>query len=154
MQRDSQQPNAEEMHPGEQGGSARSRWKFIAAAVATVLIGLTSRQLPWVPAWVGDMLWATTMYFLFSALTPRAARSRRGAAALTFSYLIELSQLYHRPWLDRIRDNAAGHLVLGSTFTWTDIAAYTAGVALGIAITAPRLVSVRSSTVTRRNRSR
>jgi len=126
------------MEPGAQRGSARSRWKFIVAAFSTVLIGLASRQLPWVPAWVGDVLWATTVYYLISALVPRATRWRRGAAALIFSYLIEFSQLYHRPWLDHIRDNTAGHLVLGSTFTWTDLAAYTAGVALGIATTAPR----------------
>jgi hypothetical protein len=138
MKRDSQKPDARALHSGEQGGFAWSRWPFVAAAVVTVLIGLMSRQLPWVPAWVGDLLWATAVYFLLSALMPHATQWRRGAAALAFSYLIELSQLYHRPWLDHIRDNTAGHLVLGSTFTWTDMAAYTAGVGLGMAITAPR----------------
>ena len=117
------------------GGSVR--WTFIAAAAATVVIGATSRQISWVPAWVGDLLWATTVYYLISALAPHAARWKRGAAALTFSYLIELSQLYHSPWLDRVRDHTAGHLVLGSTFSWTDLLAYAAGVALGIATIAP-----------------
>ena len=36
------------------------------------------KQLPWVPAWVGDMLWATTVHFLISALKPHAARWERG----------------------------------------------------------------------------
>ncbi len=126
----------------------------VIAAVLTVLIGLTSSQLQWVPAWVGDLLWATTVYFLISALMPHVARRRRGAAALTFSYLIELSQLYHHPWRDRIRGSTAGHLVLGSTFTWTDLAAYTAGVALGMAITTPWRPNPISLTDTRNNRSR
>lgn len=121
------------------------------ATIVTVLVGLVSRHLEWVPTWVGDLLWATTVCYLISAVMPRAARWRRGAAALAFSYLIEIYQLYHRPWLDRIRDNPVGHLVLGSTFTWTDLLAYTAGVALGIVTTAPRWSSTTGPTVTTSN---
>ena len=39
------------------------------------------KQLPWVPAWVGDMLWATTVHFLISALKPHAARWNSGSGA-------------------------------------------------------------------------
>ncbi len=121
--------------PNERDRQASPRRKFLVATVLTVLIGLISRHVTWVPAWIGDLLWATTVYFVISLLLPRTASWRRAAAALTFSFLIEVSQLCHRPWLDHIRDSTLGHLLLGSTFVWTDLIAYTAGVALGIAIT-------------------
>lgn len=117
---------------------AVERWGFVAAAAATVAIGLASRQIAWVPAWIGDVLWATTAYFIVSAIAPWADRWRRGAVALAFSYVIEVSQLYHQPWIDHIRQTTLGHLALGTTFTWTDLVAYTAGVALGIGATPRR----------------
>lgn len=36
---------------------------------------------------------------------------------------VELSQLYHAPWIDTIRGFRLGSLVLGSTFNWPDIPA-------------------------------
>lgn len=121
--------------------AGRSRWAFVAATMVTILIGLASRRLAWVPAWVGDLLWATTVYFLISVVAPHAARWQRGLAALAFSFAIEFSQLYHRPWLDDVRGSTLGHLVLGSTFVWTDLVAYAAGVALGIVISGSQALS-------------
>ena len=54
--------------------------------------------------------------------------------ALVFSYLIEISQLYHAPWIDAIRATALGGLVLGFGFLWSDILCYTVGVLLGIIV--------------------
>lgn len=54
--------------------------------------------------------------------------------ALVFSYLIEISQLYHAPWIDAIRATALGGLVLGFCFLWSDILCYTVGVLLGIIV--------------------
>lgn len=110
------------------------RWVFVTAVAVTIVVGLASRQIEWVPAWIGDALWATTAYFIVSAIAPRARWWRRGAAALAFSYAIEFSQLYHQPWIDNIRATTLGHLALGSTFVWADLVAYTAGVAFGIAV--------------------
>jgi hypothetical protein len=45
-----------------------------------------------------------------------------------------LTQLYQAPWLNAIRGTTLGHLVLGSTFSWTDMLAYTVGVATGATI--------------------
>lgn len=114
------------------------RWTFVIAAVLTIVVGLASRHVAWVPTWVGDALWATNAYFVISAIAPGAARWRRGAAALAISYAVEVSQLYHQPWIDDIRRTTLGHLLLGSSFTWTDLIAYTAGVALGLAATRQR----------------
>lgn len=110
------------------------RRRFAAAAGLTVVIGLWSRQLPGVPGSVGDLLWSTMVFFLVCAGWPRAGRCRSGAVALTISWVVELTQLFHPLWLDRIRGTTVGHLVLGSTFVWTDLLAYAAGVATGIVI--------------------
>ena len=56
------------------------------------------------------------------------------ALALAFSVLIELSQLYHAPWIDGIRQTTLGGLVLGFGFLWSDLACYTAGVACALVI--------------------
>jgi len=47
------------------------------------------------------------------------------------SCLVEFSQLYQAAWLNSIRGTTIGHLVLGSTFSWVDIAAYGVGVLIG-----------------------
>lgn len=52
-------------------------------------------------------------------------------AALAFSYCIEISQLYHAPWIDALRSNSLGGLVLGFGFLWSDLFCYTVGVGFG-----------------------
>jgi hypothetical protein len=71
----------------------------------------------------------------YRATSPLVAE---GAVALAFSYAIEISQLYHQPWIDHIRQTTLGHLTLGTTFIWTDLVAYTVGVAVGIIATQRR----------------
>lgn len=137
QQRSSPRP----MTPRAGARAGLRRWRFAAAAALTVILGLASRQLTWVPLWVGDLLWSTMVFFLVSVCRPSGGRWRCGAVALAISYLVEASQLYHRPWLDSIRGTAAGHLVLGSAFSWTDMVAYTAGVAAGIAVARPLIRS-------------
>ena len=46
----------------------------------------------------------------------------------------ETSQLYHAPWIDRIRATTLGGLVLGFGFLWSDIACYTVGVACAMCV--------------------
>ena len=69
-------------------------------------------------------------------------------AALAFSYAIEVSQLYHAPWLDRIRYTSLGGLVLGYGFLWSDIICYTVGLAIGVVAEA---AIVRVTAARRRN---
>lgn len=126
------------MPPDQHSRTGTPRWMSLVWAAATIVAGLVSRQLPWIPGWIGDVLWAATVYFVISALVPRVATWRRATAALIFSYLVEISQLYHQPWIDGIRATTLGHLVLGSTFVWTDLAAYTAGVTLAAVLTLRR----------------
>jgi len=50
--------------------------------------------------------------------------------ALGQSVGVEFLQLYHAPWLDGIRRNHFGHLLLGSTFNPMDLVAYSVGAAV------------------------
>ncbi len=118
----------------------RRRWPRSALAAAVVVaLGLGSRKfaraLPEViAAYAGDTLWALATFLGIGMLRP--SLSTRGAAilALLFSLAIELSQLYHVPWIDSIRATTLGGLVLGFGFLWSDLACYAVGVALGGAL--------------------
>jgi hypothetical protein len=72
------------------------------------------------------------MVFLGCAFfKPRVATHHLATFALVFAALIEVSQLYQTPWLNSVRETTLGHLVLGSAFSWLDIAAYAVGILLG-----------------------
>jgi len=47
---------------------------------------------------------------------------------------VEFSQLYQAPWIDMVRSTLPGRLILGSTFNWPDLPAYTLGVAMGVGV--------------------
>ena len=67
-------------------------------------------------------------------LFPRLPTGATAALALTISFLVETSQLYHSPWIDAIRSTRLGPLVLGSVFNWPDFPAYTLGVLIGVTL--------------------
>src|SRR4051812_1202666 len=111
----------------------RSRVCLAIALVATVAAGLASRRWPWLlPIWLGkypgDALWAAMVYWIVAFIRPFAPAVRVAAWALAISFGDELSQLYQAPWINQIRGGTIGHLVLGSTFSWLDLLAYTVGV--------------------------
>ena len=54
--------------------------------------------------------------------------------AVAFSAAIEISQLYHAPWIDSIRQTTVGGLILGFGFLWSDLVCYALGVAIGVTI--------------------
>jgi hypothetical protein len=64
-------------------------------------------------------------------LAPSGSTVRVAGAALLFSIAIEVSQLYHAPWIDAIRATVPGALALGFTFLWSDLVCYGCGIALG-----------------------
>jgi hypothetical protein len=102
-------------------------------------LGLGSRRfaghLPgFVAAYAGDTLWALAAFLGIGLLLPRTSTGRVALLALAFSILIEISQLYHAPWIDAIRGTTLGGLILGYDFVWSDLACYTAGVGLGMLI--------------------
>jgi hypothetical protein len=105
-------------------------------ALASIL-GICSRRfahlLPgFVAAYAGDTLWALVAFLGIGLVFPRAGTGRVALLAIAFSVAIELSQLYHAPWIDSIRRTTLGGLILGFGFLWSDLACYAAGVGLGV----------------------
>lgn len=117
----------------------RSRAVYLLLAAATIAIGLMTRRfrgaLPdAVGAYAGDVLWAAMVYLLIAAAWTRSPVGRVAAGSAIFSLAIEISQLYHAPWIDAIRATRLGGLVLGFGFLWSDLACYAAGIALAAAL--------------------
>jgi hypothetical protein len=118
----------------------RRRLFYLAAVIAVIALGLASRKFPGMfPAmwgkYPGDALWALMVFFGWGVILPAARTWRLAGYALLTSYAVEFSQLYRAPWIDAIRATTCGHLILGSTFQWMDLLAYTVGVAIGVMLT-------------------
>jgi len=109
---------------------------YLLLLLLTIAAGLASRHfhayLPqWVQLYVGDTLWACMVFLLFGLIFPGKSTLWVAVAALLFSFCIEISQLYHAAWIDALRANPLGGLVLGFGFLWSDLACYTLGVGFG-----------------------
>jgi len=114
----------------------RNRLIYLSTVIATIALGLLSRRLShylpeFINSYLGDALWAL-MIFQFAAIVfPDRKTFEIAVFSLIFCYLIEISQLYHAPWINAIRSTRLGGLVLGFGFLWTDIIAYSFGVGFG-----------------------
>jgi hypothetical protein len=111
----------------------RARTRYIALAVGTIALGLAvhwrgSALSPAVRDVLGDVLWAAMAAWAIAAIAPAVRLAWRAAAAFACCFAVELSQLFHSPALDALRQTTGGQLVLGSGFDPRDLAAYTAGV--------------------------
>lgn len=117
----------------------RNRLLYLLLIVLTVLAGLASRRfnsiLPlWTTLYLGDALWALMVFFGFAFIFKRKSTLWVAVVAIVFSFSIEISQLYHAPWIDAIRQTRIGGLILGFGFLWSDLLCYTAGVVFGILV--------------------
>lgn len=116
----------------------RNRSLYAVLAASVIVMGLASRRYARVlPLFLqknaGDSLWALMVFILCGMLFPRRPTWWTASIAMTFSVLIEFSQIYHAPWIDAIRAYPLGHLVLGSGFAWGDMLCYAVGIAFGVA---------------------
>ena len=115
-----------------------ARRDYSVAFIVVVALGLASSKYPGLfPAFLGkypgDALWALMVFCGLGFLSPDLPTLRLAAYALLISYVDEVTQIYQAPWINDIRRTYVGHLILGSTFSWFDMAAYTVGVAFGAA---------------------
>lgn len=128
------QPQDAADRPLEGPQPARSRIGLIAIGTAVVVVGLATRayraKLPaWVGLYAGDALWAVVAFLAAATLFPRAATGKLAIGAGLFALSIELSQLHHAPWIDRLRALPGAKLILGDTFVASDLLCYAVGVA-------------------------
>jgi hypothetical protein len=109
----------------------------IALIALGAALGIGSRRyahaLPGLVAtYAGDTLWALAAFAGIGLLLPRSSTRTIALLAMAVSVAVELSQLYHAPWIDSIRQTTLGGLILGFGFLWSDLACYAAGVGLGV----------------------
>ena len=116
----------------------RNRILYLILTIITIILGLLSRKVQWLPqiisSYSGDALWALMVFFLFSFLFNKKSTIFILVISIIFSYGIEISQLYHAPWIDSIRATTLGGLILGFGFLWSDLICYTVGIVIGAII--------------------
>jgi hypothetical protein len=101
-----------------------------------IALGLLSRRVKFVPAACGDALWAMMVYCCFRIVLIRKPMIISAVAALITSFAIEFSQMLTPDWLVKIRSTFLGHMLLGQGFLWSDLLAYTIGIAVIYGLTA------------------
>ncbi|MBO0939650.1 DUF2809 domain-containing protein [Fibrella sp. HMF5335] len=113
----------------------RNRVLYGGITVIVMVLGLLSRQfsdgLPFIRAFVGDVLWALMVFFGLALVFNKQPTAIITIIAVLVSFGVELSQLYHAPWIDSLRATRLGGLVLGFSFVWSDLLCYSVGVLIG-----------------------
>jgi hypothetical protein len=112
----------------------KSRPTYLILTISTIILGLLSRHIKGIPLFIGDVLWATMVYFMVRFLFISKPIKFIVIVSLLFCYAIEFSQLYQAPWINNIRHTVIGGLVLGEVFSWGDMLSYTVGVAIGVLV--------------------
>jgi Protein of unknown function (DUF2809) len=112
---------------------------YAIAVVMVIGAGLLWRS-GWIPLprsvskYGGDALWALMVFFGLGFVFVRGSTLCVAVSAVCFAWSVEFLQLYHAPWIDGIRSNRLGHLVLGSVFNGPDLVAYGVGIAVGVVV--------------------
>jgi hypothetical protein len=108
------------------------RIKVLGLIGLTIVMGLLSRKLSFLPLWIGDMFWAIMIYFGVKFIFIERKVKLIVFSSLAICYLVEISQLYQADWINSIRSTTLGHLALGQGFLWSDLIAYTFGILIVI----------------------
>ena len=109
---------------------------YLSGVAVLIALGLLSRRVKFVPVACGDALWAMMVYCCFRIVLIRKPMVISAAAALITSFVIEFSQMLTPDWLVKIRSTFLGHMLLGQGFLWSDLLAYTLGIAVIYGLTA------------------
>ena len=111
----------------------------IGVVLAVIAAGLALRRyglglgLPGsVVKYGGSILWGTMLFLLVAIVASLQPRWKIASISLVIAIGVELFRLVHTPWLDDFRLTLAGALLLGRIFSAWNIAAYAAGIVLGM----------------------
>ena len=80
-----------------------------------------------------DTAWTMAVYCGFGFLFNKGVKLNF-PAALIFSYVIEISQLFSPAFLVAARSTVLGGLIFGYGFLWSDIVCYTVGALICLAV--------------------
>ncbi|HVX52683.1 MAG TPA: DUF2809 domain-containing protein [Chitinophagaceae bacterium] len=103
---------------------------FTILLVTEILVGAFVHDTI-VRPYVGDLL-AVILIYCFIKSFMRTGVAKACIAALLFAYAVEVSQYFKLVVVLGLKNSAAARIILGDSFSWTDMLMYT----LGIAITA------------------
>lgn len=109
----------------------KKRILYIITTVIIIILGLLSREIKGIPLFMGDIFWAMMVFFILSIIFYNKNSSFLFILSVIITYIIEVTQLYHRPWIDNFRRTSIGHILLGQGFLWSDLAAYLVGIIIG-----------------------
>ena len=109
---------------------------YLCGIIELTVLGLLSRKIGAVPDFCGDALWAMMVYCCWRIVLTGKPLFISAAAALITSYLDEFSQMLTPDWLVKLRSTFLGHMLLGQGFLWSDLLAYTVGIAVIYSLTA------------------
>jgi hypothetical protein len=112
---------------------------YFVLIIITIPFGLSTRSPAniypnLIKEYGGDVLYATLVFFLIRFLLPKASFLKVTSIAYLLCICVEMLQLYHEPWLEKIRRTFPFGLILGYGFLWSDWICYAAGVLLALAI--------------------
>ena len=111
---------------------------YLSIIFILIAIGLPSRIVPeyfpgWFALYAGDFLWATVVFFLY-CLVFKLKPKQAIIFSLCTAYIIEIYQLFYPEWLQQLRQIKIISLVIGHGFLWSDLIAYTFGIAVASGI--------------------
>lgn len=117
---------------------SRSRVTLAICLIVVIAIGLASRLVPGdfpriISKDLGDALWGLMFLLLVLLVQPRIKTLRAAIVAMVLVSAIEFFKLYHAHWIESVRANAGGALLLGRVFLWDNFISYATGLLLGVA---------------------
>lgn len=111
------------------------RKRLLAALVVVIIAGLASRMIHsgilLVDKYLGDALYAVMVYLILALVWRNASPLRRAVVAALFMTALETFQLTLIPLKMCLSGNVVIQIIgrlLGTTFSWLDLAAYFAGI--------------------------
>ena len=115
------------------------RARLLAVLAVITPLGLltklyTGPGASWVAGSAGGFLYVVFWIALLLALFPGLSRAAACSGVAAATCAIEFTQLWHPPFLERIRAHFLGHALIGSTFAWSDFPYYLAGALAGYAL--------------------
>lgn len=103
------------------------RLQYFLLTLLVVLLGIGSRKINAFPLFIGDVLYATMMYFGMRFVLAHLKLKTIFVLSVLFCFLIEISQLFQFDWLISLRKTTFGKYVLGQGFLWSDLICYLIG---------------------------
>lgn len=114
----------------------KKRMCYLGLTIITIIAGLISRKIySYLPSivnlYLGDILYGVMMYWIICFVFLEKRPFSKFVIALFVCLLIEFSQLVDLKFLNLIRQNRFGRLIIGQGFLKSDLLAYFIGVLTG-----------------------